>query len=224
MKKFLAFILIYTAISCCSAISAVINLSTDGEYQEYINKTGFKILNYNEISQHIIFKYSSSDDNYSYYNSEDMSVIVPKGVLTHIESEDELAAAIAPQIAYCLLYKENSFARWNIKMSPKKYETYTDKRAVDMLVKANYSPIASITLINKMYGENKKKLFQKHVKTSIRLAQIYEYIMRKYPYTLDNLKFSRNVYYQNFLLNSRNNRAILQNKLRQEANETKKYE
>ena len=52
-----------------------------------------------------------------------------------------------------------------------------------------------------------------HQKTSVRLANIYEYIVRKYPEKLNNPKFSMNIYYQNFLLTSRKNREILQNRL-----------
>lgn len=203
------------------ADAAVVNLTTDGEFQEYINKTGFKILNYNGIEDRVIFKYSPSKSVYGAADTKDMSVSVPQGILINVESEDELAWAVAHQLSYCLMAKENSFSKLTGKLSPKKYETLADKKAVDMLVKADYSPLAAIIMINKLYGEKKSS---RHVKTSARLMDIYEYIYRKYPEKLENKHFSNNVYFQNFLLTSRKNREMLNEQLQQSSYETKRNE
>ncbi|MBQ2645657.1 hypothetical protein IJG14_08825 [bacterium] len=224
MKKFLLSIFILAIISIQYANAAIVDLSSEGEYQEYINKTGFKILNCNEIENHIIFKYSKSESIKELPNFDDMSVIIPKGVLPYIESEDELAAIIAHNIAYCLIYRENKFANIDIKIAPQKYKKFADKIAVDMLVKSGYSPIAIITMINKLYGDKKNKIFPKDMTTSIRLAEIYEYIVRKYPKKLQETPFCKNIYYQNFLLTSRNNRELLQKQLLKNPSETKKQE
>ena len=224
MKKLIAFILFYCFISVLNANAAIVNNMAEGEFQEYINKIGFRLLNYNEIEHHIIFRYSDKNKLYGYTNYDDMTVTVPKGVLYNVESEDELAAVIAHQTAYCLIYKDNKFSKMNIKFSPKKYEVFADKIAADMLVKAKYSPVSLITVINKTYGDKKDRLFSKHVKTSVRLANIYEHIVRKYPLELEKSSFKNNLYYQNFLLTSRKNRETLQNKLHKNQTNQTKYE
>ena len=66
-------------------------------------------------------------------------------------------------------------------------------------------------MINKLYGDEKSS---KYNKPSVRMANIYEYIVRKYPEKLDNRRYNKNLYYQNFLLNSRYNRELLDNQLR----------
>ena len=222
MKKILFLLLIFTCFLAQNAFAAIVNLSTEGEFQEYINKTGFKLLNDNQIDKHFVFRYSPSEELRTFSRFDDKSVYIPKGVLTFVESEDELAAVIAFQTAYSLQYYENKFFKYNIKSSPKKYESLADKRAVDMLVRSGYSPIAIISMINKLYGEQKERLFSRHVKTSVRLAEIYEYILQKYPEKLERDAFCRNIYYQNFLLTSRKNREMLQNSMHQEHYRSKK--
>lgn len=219
MKKLVFGVFVFIFASVLTAHSAIVAPIAEGEFQEYINKTGFKLLNFNKTEQHIIFKYSDDNSIIGSVNYNDMSVSIPKGLIYNIESEDELAAVIAMQIAYGMIYKENKFSKFNIKTSPKKYELLSDKMAIDMLVNAQFSPIALITIINKTYGEQYNKKFSKHVKTSVRLANIYEYIVRKYPLELDKYPFKNNLYYQNFLLNSRKNRELLQEKLQKKPTE-----
>ncbi len=222
MKKIFASLVIILSMMCSqSAYSAIVTPMAEGEFQEYINKIGFKILNKNEIENHVIFKYTDSE-NVRTNSSEDMIVFIPKGIIMNIETEDELAAIIAFQTAYCLKNGEGRKSKVLSDMSPKKYEELADKRAVDMLVKADYSPLASIVIINKSFGEVKNNRF--HQKTSVRLANIYEYIVRKYPEKINNSKFTTNIYYQNFLLTSRKNREILQERLLNEPDSTKKLE
>lgn len=222
MKKVFAILTILTSmIFAQSAFAAIVTPMAEGEFQEYINKIGFKILNKNEIENHIIFKYTKSDSVRS-YSSENMVVYIPKGIIMNVETEDELAAVIAFQTACCLKNKESRDAKFLVKIAPQKYEQLADKRAVDMLVKANYSPLAAIVIVNKSFGENKNDRF--HQKTSVRLANIYEHIAKKYPEKLNNSRFTTNIYYQNFLLTSRKNREILQERLLNAPNSTKKLE
>lgn len=222
MKKFFAILTVLFTLMCAqSAFAAIVTPMAEGEFQEYINKIGFKILNTNEIENHVIFKYSKSEALRGYY-SENMVVYIPKGIIVNVETEDELAAVIAFQTACCLKGNESKDAKFLAKIAPQKFERLADKRAIDMLVNAGYSPLASIVIINKSFGENKNNKL--HQKTSIRLANIYEYIVKKYPQKLNNSKFTTNIYYQNFLLTSRKNREILQERLLNEPNETIKLE
>lgn len=211
MKKIFASLVVLLAMMCSqNAFAAIVTPMAEGEFQEYINKVGFKILNKNEIEKHVVFRYSDSGALHGFC-TDDMVVYVPKGIIMNVETEDELAAIVAFQTAYCLKNGEGRNSQILAKMSPKKYEELADKRAVDFLVKADYSPLAAIIIINKSFGDMKNDRL--HQKTSVRLANIYEYIVRKYPEKLNNPKFSMNIYYQNFLLTSRKNREILQNRL-----------
>lgn len=216
MKRIFTSFVLFLAIFCSqNAFAAIVTPMAEGEFQEYINKIGFTILNRNEIENRIVFKYSDSKDTRGKY-TENMVVYVPKGIIMNVETEDELAAAIAFQTANCLKYAESKNTKISTNLSPIKYEQFADKRTVDMLVKAGYSPLAHIILINKSFGENKKDRF--HQKTSIRLANIYEYIVKKYPEQLKNQKFAMNIYFQNFLLTSRKNRELLQERMLNDAN------
>ena len=223
MIKKIAF-LVLSLFVIQSAQAAIVSSMTEGEFQEYINKAGFRLLNMSQIEHHFVFRYVPSEKIKTYSCYKDKSIYIPKGILPYVASEDELAAVIAYETAYAMQYYENPKFKIDIKTAPKKYSELADKRAVDMLVKANYSPIAMIAVINKLYGEKKDGLFSKEVKTSVRLARIYEYILKKYPTKLENSTYSRNLYYQNFLLTSRKNREMLQEQLRQDSSNNIKKE
>ncbi len=211
MKRIISSFILFLVMMCSpSVIAAVVTPMAEGEFQEYINKIGFTILNRNEVENRIVFKFSDSKGLRGKC-SENMEVYIPKGIIMNVETEDELAAVIAFQTANCLKYAESKNTKILANLSPIKYEQLADKRTVDMLVKAGYSPLAHIIIINKTFGENKKDKF--HQKTSVRLANIYEYIVKKYPEKLNNPKFFMNIYFQNFLLTSRKNREILQERM-----------
>ena len=97
---------------------------------------------------------------------------------------------------------------------PKIYEIVADKRAVDFMVNAGYNPIGLITYINKAFPQKRFDRFSSTNLTSKRLAIIYEYIYTKYPYYLTNNKYLETDSYQNFLLNSTNNRKLLEEKIK----------
>ena len=50
--------------------------------------------------------------------------------------------------------------------------------------------------------------------TSKRLAYIYERIYKNYPYYLENNEYIENEHYQNFLLNSQENRNKLEEQIK----------
>ena len=63
-----------------------------------------------------------------------------------------------------------------------------------------------------------------HNPASKRMAIIYEYIYMNYPYYLANNPYFENINYQNFLLNSVENRAKLKEKIETGSTEKVKYE
>ena len=82
------------------------------------------------------------------------------------------------------------------------------------MVNAGYNPIGLITYINKAFPQKRFDRFSSTNLTSKRLAIIYEYIYTKYPYYLANNKYLETDSYQNFLLNSTNNRKLLEEKIK----------
>ena len=100
------------------------------------------------------------------------------------------------------------------------YEIQKDKRAVDYLVKAGYNPLAYIVVANKIFDQPRYEWISSHPTGSNRLATVYEYIYTKYPQYLVHNAYKDNIYYQNFLLTSRENRAKLEQKVK--ANSKKK--
>ena len=55
------------------------------------------------------------------------------------------------------------------------------------------------------------------------MMEVYEYIYKKYPeYLVDN-KYRKNIYYQNFLLTSKENREKFQEKVKTNSNKKIRY-
>lgn len=200
------------------------------EYQKYVNDIGVKILNTNKITKHIIFTYQKGDYKKT-INDPTISkrqIIVYGEHFKYIENDDEMAAFLAQKIS---LAAKSYDGEWGglvsvtqIKGAPKKYEIFADKRAVDYMVTAGYNPIGLITLMNKSKPQNvfDKVLF--HNPTSKRMAIIYEYIYTKYPYYIVNNPYINDPDYQNFLLNSVENRAKLKQKIESGSKDKIKYE
>ena len=55
------------------------------------------------------------------------------------------------------------------------------------------------------------------------MATVYEYIYRKYPAYLANNKYAENIYYQNFLLTSQQNREKLKQSIQTNSKKKIKY-
>ena len=109
-------------------------------------------------------------------------------------------------------------------MAPKKYELFADKRAVDYMVYAGYNPLGLITYISKANPQKRYDTVSCSNLTSKRLATIYEYILTKYPQFLISNDYLENDVYQNFLLNSTENRLKLQRSMRLGTKGPVKYE
>lgn len=212
MKKFAILCIMFILFAVQGSWATEYNLSEYKSMQNIVNQIGFQILNANETEYRMIFQVEKSTSMQGRIDSKKKIVYIPTAIFIHTENNDETAAVIASQIVRCIRTYEESNADYTEKISPEKYQTYTDKRTVDMLVKTDYSPLALISFINKVYGFNGSKTQKDN--TSVRLAKIYEYILRKYPQELEDKDFKTNIYYQNFLLNSRYNRTLLQNRMK----------
>ncbi len=115
---------------------------------------------------------------------------------------------LAIKISNALLKYGNYYEKSDVFYSPRKFEIFADTQAIDYLVNAGYNPLGMITYINKLCPQKLSKL-SRHNTSTQRMVHIYENIFIKYPYFLKNNKYIDNVYYQNFLLNSMDNRREL---------------
>jgi len=219
MKRFLLIIL---AILISSPVFAE-------SMQHKIDSIGFGILNANKINKRMIFTYSEPDKKYIFPKEVTRREVVIYGDnVQYADTDDEYAAMLSQKISNALQSFDGDFkgtiGTLQVMFAPKKYEMVGDKRAVDYMVRAGYNPLGLITFINKSCPQKKYDIISRHNLTSKRLAEVYEYILVKYPYFLQNNTYIDNIYYQNFLLNSIENRKLLQTKLKNKSFEKVKYE
>ena len=208
--------------------SAVINKTRD--IQGHISDIGYKILNSNKIQARMIFVYDSNKESKVHLDSglTKRQIVVYDKKIQFAQNDDEIAGLLAREI--CKTAESYSgmgkgvVTSAQIKLAPKKYEIFFDKRAVDFMVTAGYNPLGLITYINKAYPQKRQDKIARTNLTSKRLANIYEYIYTKYPYFLKNNAYIKNEAYQNFLLNSTENRKELYNKIKSGSKKVINYE
>ncbi len=231
MKKIIVFILSLFVTSFSIAFAADTYLTTVKEQekmQNHVSEVGFNILNSNGIEKRMIFFLDGSKNvNAATYTSS-RTIVVYRGLYNMLQDDDELAAVIGHEISHgvdsydgifngMFTYIRSSFA-------PKKYEYKADKRAVDYMVNAGYNPVALIVVMNKAFSQYSHDIWSSHPLTSRRMMEVYEYIYTKYPEYLVNNKYKNNIYYQNFLLTSKENRAKFQEKVKNKSTKKVKYQ
>ena len=182
-------------------------LVKENSIQSRIDHVGVNLLNNNRLTKRIIFTYDKKEKKKALATDKALTkrqVIIYDGLYQHVQTDDELAAMLAREIATAMKSYDGTFGGWidsaQVALGSKKFETVSDKRAVDYLVNAGYNPLAVIVFINKTCPQKRHDKFSRHNLTSKRLARVYEYITYKYPQYLENNEYINNEYYQNFLL------------------------
>ena len=230
MKKIITLLAL---LLCTTPVFAATNsnIAKETEIQTRIDSVAVKLLNYNKITKRIIFTYDKKEKKKALSTDKALTkrqVIIYDGLYQHIQTDDELAAMLAREIATAMKSYDGSFGGWidsaQVALGSKKFETVSDKRAVDYLVNAGYNPLAVIIFINKTCPQKRHDTFSRHNLTSKRLARVYEYITYKYPQYLENNEYINNEYYQNFLLTSVENRKKLAKKIKAKATKDIDYE
>ena len=196
------------------------DVKTEAELQQRMNEVGFTLLNSSRIEHRMIFMVTNrvySRDRWADVSSVNRTVWLKPCVLPYIDSDDELAGLLAHQISHGV-DTYNGILRGYISIlnywvSPNKYDLMADKRAVDYMVNAGYNPLAYIVILNKIMQQYRYDVFSNHTLITRRMMKIYEYIYQKYPSILADNEYKDNIYYQNFLLTSRQNRYMLQEKI-----------
>lgn len=199
--------------------------------QNRITNVGTRILNANKIQNRIVFVYDKNETKEKLKLDKTLlnrQIVVWGYDYKFVENDDELAAFLSRKIAEAnrsyLGMMNGRISSLQIKAAPKKYQLVFDKMAVSYMSNAGYNPIGLITFINKAYPQKRSDGISTENLTSKRLAKIYEYIYTKYPYYIKNNPYFESESYQNFLLTSRNNRKMLEDKVRSRSSKELKYE
>ena len=230
MKKIITLLAL---LLCTTPVFAATNsnIAKETEIQTRIDSVAVKLLNHNKITKRIIFTYDKKAKKKALSTDKALTkrqVIIYDGLYQHVQTDDELAAMLAREISIAMKSYDGSFGGWvdsaQVALGSKKFETVSDKRAVDYLVNAGYNPLAVIVFINKTCPQKRHDTFSRHNLTSKRLARVYEYITYKYPQYLENNEYINNEYYQNFLLTSVENRKKLSKKIKAKATKDIDYE
>ena len=187
------------------------------ESQKKIDEVGFNLLNSNGIEKRMVFDFNTKKVKNATTNNLNRQITVYRGLFDRMKTEDELAAVLAHEISHGVdSYNgilRGYFSGLTYRLSPKKYEYKADKRAVDYMVNAGYNPVAMIVVMSKTFPQNRFDWCSSHPLTTRRMMEVYEYIYKKYPEYLANNKYKNDIFYQNFLLTSKQNRAKFQNKI-----------
>lgn len=209
MKKIiLSLMMIMLSIPACCADE--LRLDKEIPYQKKIMSVGFRILNANNIDKRMTFYYCNDKDVNAKIYSISKKICIYKGLIPFIDSDDELAAIISHEIAHGVDLHEGLLRRMAMNLRPVKYEKKADQSAVDLMVNAGYNPLALIVILNKVSGE--PCFATSRSNGTKRLAVVYEYIYNNYPAYLVYNDYKENIYYQNFLLTSKHERAEIRQK------------
>ena len=222
MKKILFIIgLMLITVITTAKPSYAWDVKTVNELQARINEVGFKILNTNRIEKRFIFMAINrvyTRDIWTDVSSVNRIVWIKPTVLPYIDDDNELAAILSHSLAHGVDTYDGTLRGYvsilNYWVAPNKYDMKADKMAVDFMVNAGYNPLAIITILNKIGKQYRFDVFSNHTLISRRMMLIYEYIYTKYPSILVENEYKDNIYYQNFLLTSRNNRMKLLEKVK----------
>lgn len=206
------------------------DVKTTDELQTRMNFVGFRILNTNRIEKRFTFMAINrvyTRDFWTDISSVNRIVWIKPVVIPYIDSDDELAAILSHSLAHGVDTYEGALRGYvsilNYWVAPNKYDMKADKTAVDYMVNAGYNPLAIITILNKIGKQYRYDIFSNHTLVSRRMMLIYEYIYTKYPSILVDNEYKDNIYYQNFLLTSRNNRMKLLEKVKAGSTKKVKY-
>ena len=220
LVKKLVLLISFVLLACTTAYArefeTVSSKSTE-HAQNRIDEIGFRLLNSNGIEKRTVFDFSTKSIKNAGSSMRDRQITIYRGLYNRLNSDDEIASVLAHEISHSVDSYNGAFRGFfsplTYNLSPKKYEYKADKRAVDYMVNAGYNPVALIVVMSKTFPQTRYDWCSNHPLTSRRMMEIYEYIYKKYPEYLANNEYKNNIYYQNFLLTSKENRKKFQKKV-----------
>lgn len=173
-----------------------------GTQEEKILKIGSKILDANNISKRVSFRYDTNKEVNAYSAMNNKVVTVNRGIMNYIDNDDEMAFILAHEIAHAM-DAYGGVVKWTaMTFNGKHYESKADLVGIDYMVKAGYNPVAAIIAANKIFDENQYNFgfWNAHPKGSERMMAMYQYIYLKYPSYLKT-SMVNNAYYRIFTRN-----------------------
>ena len=232
MKKIFIFLftLLITGLSTVSAADSFLTTSKEMEaLQQHISEVGYNILNSNGIEKRMVFVFDNATKNINASTSLlNRTIVIYRGLYNMLGDDDELAAVIGHEISHGVDSYDGIFrgvfTGFRYFFTPRKYEYKADKRAIDYMVNAGYNPVAMIVMMNKVLDQYRYDWWFTYPLASKRMMEVYEYIYTKYPEYLVNNKYRNNIYYQNFLLTSKENRAKFQDKVKNKSTKKTRYQ
>ena len=229
MNKIFGLILTF-ALCLAPAFAAdgiLISAKESAKEQRKVSEVGFRLLNANGIQTRAMFALATTRKINAYCDTRSRMIVIYRSLYERCETEDELAAILAHEISHSVDSYNGIFRGYFSDLSyyfaPKKYEYKADKKAVDYMVNAGYNPVALIVVMNKAFPQERYDWCSTHPLTSRRMMEVYEYIYKKYPEYLAHNAYKNNIYYQNFLLTSKENRVKFQRKIESNSKRSVKY-
>lgn len=175
--------------------------------QKRLNNIAYVIIKSNGLPDGISIKVSNDEDANAYANIN-KEIYVYRGMLNYAVTDEELAAVLGHEMGHIInghnakqsilnsiianitgSIKADTTAKAvgvaaaqqlsSTKLS-RKDEFEADITSVDLLVKANYNPLALISVLNKICG-NYIDVISSHPSGEKRLMNIYNYIEYNYP-------------------------------------------
>lgn len=187
-----------------ASVSKTVWTSSNG--LERVKKIGTNLLTKNSLPTQISFKVAETDEINAFASGEN-ELCVYTGLLNYVEDDDELAGVIAHEIGHILnnhvakqsltsTLSSTVIANANIdervrtgmaiannlsllKMS-RTQENEADVTGVDLMVAADYNPLAMVSVLYKISG-NYIDILQTHPSGDKRTMYIYDYITYAYP-------------------------------------------
>lgn len=213
MKKIVLFLAVFIlSINTCLAEQQY-DLQREAQHQKRVMEIGFRVLNANQIDKRMTFLYSSDKTVGAFSLAQAKMIVINKGILPLMDSDEELAAVICHEIVHGIDFHAGLWRRLTMGQSSIAYETKADKKAIDLMVTSGYNPVAMILILNKICEEpNWFERLGTHPTGIERLNYIYEYIYAKYPSYLADNEYKNNLYFQNYLLNSKQWRGYVKAK------------
>lgn len=232
MKRLILTIVFVLSLSSQVFAAKCFDVGVLTNFQDRIDRVGFRVLNSNRIEERVNFRYLPNIKTYNvgtdikYMYIKRTAYITPLQ-MSYVSDDDELAAILSRRIAQTVDSYDGIFRGYgsilNYWVKPQKYNNKADKIAVDYMVNAGYNPLALIVVISKEIPQRRYEFNDSYSLTTKRMASVYEYIYTKYPSFLADNQYSDNIYYQNFLLTSRANRAKLQQKIETKSDKKVNY-
>jgi len=232
MKKLIIAIVFILSISSQVLAAKSFDIGILTNSQDRINRVGFRVLNSNRIEQRVNFRYLPNLSSYNVgtdlkYMYIKRTVYITPLQMSYVSDDDELAAILSRRIAQAVDSYDGISRGYgsviNYWVKPQKYNNKADKEAVDFMVNAGYNPLALVVVISKETSQRRYEFNDSYSLSTKRMASVYEYIYTKYPSFLADNQYSDNIYYQNFLLTSRANRAKLQQKIETKSEKKVRY-